>query len=587
MTLGIRASRAHERHSAGRAGQIAGALLLLCMGIGSQAQQQARNAKGVASVPWWKHAVIYELYPRSFADSNGDGIGDLAGIQSRLGYLHDLGIDAIWIAPCFPSPQKDFGYDVSDYVDIDPMYGTLADFDRMREEADAQHVRIILDLVLNHSSDQHPWFLNSRSSRNASKRNWYIWRDGKATGGPPSNWISDFGGSAWAFDATTRQFYYHYFEAAQPDLNWRNPAVRDAMFDVTRFWYQHGVAGFRLDAVDTLFEDPGLRDNPTKPGKNELGDPDMTNQYNDKLPENHQVLRELRKVADAHNGVLIGETWTTDVAELKEYYGAHDDELQLPMDFLFLTVDSLSAAKFRAQIASIESSGEWPVFVMSNHDRVRAYTRYGDGVHNDSIAKLLAAMMLTLRGTPILYYGEEIGMENNDPKRKEDVVDPLGLPNWPAVKGRDGERTPMQWSTGPNAAFTTGKPWLPISSSAATHNVATELKEPSSVLNFYRNLLALRHTNSALLDGSYVALAQSDPDVLAYLRRTKDHTVLIALNFSGHAVTVRPELAANKISRSAGRPLLTTANSDWSGLADDVLTLGPYSVYITELDAQP
>jgi len=536
-------------------------------------------AQAQSSAPWWKHAVFYELYPRSFADSNGDGVGDLNGIRSKLGYLHDLGIDAIWISPCFPSPQKDFGYDVSNYVDIDPMYGTLADFDRMRSEADAQHIRIILDFVLNHTSDQHPWFLNSRSARDSSKRDWYIWRDGKAGGAPPNNWISDFGGSAWTFDEKTRQFYYHYFEIAQPDLNWRNPEVRKAMLDVTRFWYARGVAGFRLDAVDTLYEDPALHDNPVKPGSQTTGDPDMTNLYNDKLPENHEVLRDLRTIADQHNAVLIGETWTTDVAELKEYYGAHDDELQLPMDFLFMTVDSLSAPKFRAQIASIENSGEWPVFVMSNHDRTRAYSRYGDGVHNDDIAKLLAAMYLTLRGTPIMYYGEEIGMENNDPKRKEDVIDPFGLPNWPENKGRDGERTPMQWSEAPNADFTTAKPWLPVPASYKSHNVADERKQPNSVLNFYKQLLALRHTNPALLEGDYVPVAENDPNVIAYLRRAGGHTVLVALNLSNAAVEFRPQLEPLQLNSAV--PLLTTSSK--RSTSAGVLALGPYSVYIGEL----
>ncbi len=547
-----------------------------------------QNANSGTVTPWWKHAVFYELYPRSFMDSNGDGIGDLNGIRSRMEYLHDLGVDAIWVSPCFPSPQKDFGYDVSNYVDIDPMYGTLGDFDRMRAEADTQQVRLVLDLVLNHTSDQHPWFLNSRTSRTASKRDWYIWRDGKANGKSPNNWISDFGGSAWTLDATTHQFYYHYFEAAQPDLNWRNPAVQTAMFDVTRFWYDRGVAGFRLDAVDTLFEDPALRDNPTKPGKGELGDPDMTNLYNDKLEENHRVLRDLRKVADEHNAVLIGETWTSNVAELKQYYGAHNDELELPMDFLFMTVDTLSAPKFRAQINAIEGSGEWPVFVMSNHDRVRAYTRYGDGVHNDSIAKVLAGMYLTLRGTPILYYGEEIGMENNDPKRKEDVVDPLGLPNWPTVKGRDGERTPMQWTGGPNAGFTTGKPWLPVPPSATTHNVADEWKDPASVLSFYRQLLALRHSNAALLDGEYLPLVENDPNVVAYLRRAGKETVLVALNLSNTSAQVRPELARYNLAADAMvTPLLTTTRAGWTTQATETLRLDPFSVYIAAVRALP
>ena len=397
----------------------------MCLALSfSMAQEQPVDAEGHA---WWQHAVFYEVYPRSFADSNGDGIGDLKGIESKLNYLKQLGVDAIWITPCYPSPQIDFGYDVSDYENIDPMYGTLEDFDHLAKTAKKRHIRIIMDFVLNHTSDQHPWFLDSKSSRTSAHRDWYIWRDGKSDGQPPNNWISGFGGSTWKFDPTTGQYYYHYFATAQPDLNWRNPAVEKAMFDVTRFWYKHGVSGFRLDAVDLLFEDPDLRDNPVLPGTNELGDPKTDEKYNDKLPENHHALRGLRKVADESDAVLVGETYTESAAELKQYYGTHNDEIQLPMDFMFCTLDKLSAGEFRKQIALAESTGGWPTYVIGNHDMARSLMRYGDGTHNDQIAKLMAGLYLTLRGTPIMYYGEEIGMENNDPARKEDVKDPMGI----------------------------------------------------------------------------------------------------------------------------------------------------------------
>ena len=313
----------------------ASALLILSLCVVSSfssAQSKPVDAEGHQ---WWQHAVFYEIYPRSFADSNNDGIGDLKGIESKLGYLQKLGVDAIWITPCYPSPQVDFGYDVSDYESIDPMYGTLADFDHLAEAAKKKHIRIIMDFVINHTSDQHPWFLDSKLSRTSSHRDWYIWRDGKGDGDPPNNWISGFGGSTWKLDPTTGQYYYHYFATAQPDLNWRNPLVEKAMFDVTRFWYKHGVSGFRLDAVDLLFEDPELRDNPVLAGKNEMGDPKTKEIYNDKLPENHDVLRRLRVVADENNAVLVGETYTDSAAELKEYYGGHNDEIQLPMDFMF------------------------------------------------------------------------------------------------------------------------------------------------------------------------------------------------------------------------------------------------------------
>lgn len=481
--------------------------------------------------PWWKHAVFYEVYPRSFADSNGDGIGDLNGITSKLDYLQELGVDAIWITPCFPSPQVDFGYDISDYENIDPMYGTLADFDRLVSEAKKRNIRVILDYVINHTSDQHPWFIDSRSSRASAYRDWYIWRDGQGPGVPPNNWLSTFGLPAWKFDPKTNQYYYHYFYPQQPDLNWRNPAVEKAMFDVTRFWYKRGVAGFRLDAVDSLFEDPDLTDNPVLPGEDNFGRHNMEEKYNKKLPEVHFALQRLREVADEYGAVLIGETWTSEVKELERYYGENGNELQLPMD-LMLTNLPLSAEVFREHIKAVDSARGWPTYVITNHDIRRSYSRYGDGVHNDDIAKMMAGLYLTLRGTAIMYYGEEIGMANNDPKRKEDVKDPVGLLGWPLEKGRDGERTPMQWNSGRNAGFTTGKPWLPIPDSAKTHNVETESANPNSILSFYKEAIRLRKTEPALLEGSYIPLNESDQNVLSYLRKGTTGTVLVVLNFS-------------------------------------------------------
>jgi alpha-glucosidase len=544
----------------------------------SAAAQTPANPVDAEGHAWWQHAVFYEIYPRSFADSNHDGVGDLKGITSKLDYLKDLGIDAIWISPCFPSPQVDFGYDVSDYQNIDPMYGTLADFDTLASEAKKRNIRIILDFVVNHSSHQHKWFLDSRSSRNSSYRDWYIWRDGKGPGQPPNNWVSIFGGSAWKFDPTTNQYYYHYFYAEQPDLNWRNPAVKDAMFDVTRWWYHRGVAGFRLDAVDTLFEDPALKDNPLLPGKDKLGDPNEDQRYNSKLPEVHDALRGLRKVADENNAVLIGETWTADIAELNRYYGEGNNELQMPMDFLFTTVNKLSPADFRKQIAAVDGASGWPVFVISNHDIVRSADRYGDGKHNDQIAKVMAALYLTLRGTPIMYYGEEIGMKTTPPTRKEDVKDPIGRVGWPLEKGRDGERTPMQWDGTENAGFTTAKPWLPVPPTYKTHNVADESKDPNSVLEFYRSVLKLRHTNPALLEGSYAALNESDPHVLSYLRSYQGHTVLVALNMSASAQKVNFEIS--KQGFSSAQSLLATPKSSVNG---DEVTLEPFGVFIGQL----
>jgi alpha-glucosidase len=356
-------------------------------------------------------------------DSNGDGIGDLNGIESKLDYLKTLGVDAIWLTPCYPSPHVDFGYDVSDYQNIDPMYGTLADFDRLQAAAKKRGIRIIMDFVMNHTSDQHPWFLESRSSRTSAKRDWYMWHDGKAPGVPPNNWLSTFGGSAWTFDSKTGQYYYHYFYPQQPDLNWRNPAVHEAMFDVTRWWYKRGVAGFRLDAVDTLFEDPTLRDNPVLPGLNKFGDPNEQDLYNTKLPEVHDVLRDLRKVADESSAVLIGETWTKDVNELKQYYGEHNDELQMPMDFMFTKVDKLSPPEFRRQIAAVDSAGGWPVFVLSNHDIVRSYVRYGDGQHNDAIAKLMASLYASRHAHHVLRRRDRNDKQRPGPQRRREGPD--------------------------------------------------------------------------------------------------------------------------------------------------------------------
>ncbi len=550
--------------------------ILLCP-LFAGAQTKAVDAEGHQ---WWQHAVFYEIYPRSFADSNNDGVGDLNGITSKMGYLHDLGVDAIWITPCYPSPQVDFGYDVSNYQDIDPMYGTLADFDHMVAEGKKDGVRIIMDFVPNHTSDRHPWFLDSKSSRTSAHRDWYVWRDGKGPGQPPNNWISLFGGSGWKFDATTKQYYYDFFYAAQPDLNWRNPIVEKAMLDTMGWWYKRGVAGFRLDAVDTLFEDPALHDDPVLPGKNKQGDPNTDNKYNTNLPEVHTELKKMRAVADKSGAVLIGETWTATIAQLDKYYGDGGNELQMPMDFMFATVNKLSAPEFRKQVGTVNSAKGWPVFVISNHDIVRSYNRYGDGKHNDAIAKLMATFYLTLRGTPIMYYGEEIGMENNDPKRKEDVQDPIGKTGWPAEKGRDGERTPMQWDGAPNAGFSQKTPWLPVPASYATHNVASELKDPDSVLSVYKKVLALRHTNAALREGTYTALNEDDPSVMSYLRSYKGKAVLVVLNMSDAPRTVKFDLAKQGFPTFMLTPLVGSAEVGKNG----TVALAPFGAVVAEVN---
>jgi alpha-glucosidase len=562
-----------------RSSLILSLLLVLFFPFVSAAQPQPVDAEGYR---WWQHAVFYEIYPRSFADSNNDGIGDLNGISSKMSYLHKLGVDAIWITPCYPSPQVDFGYDVTDYRNIDPMYGSLSDFDHMVAEGRKHRVRIILDFVPNHTSDQHPWFLDSKSSPTAAHRDWYIWRDGKAPGQPPNNWISIFGGSAWTLDSNTNQYYYHFFYAQQPDLNWRNPAVEEVMLDTTRWWYKRGVSGFRLDSVGTLFEDPALRDNPVLPGTNAQSDPNMENRYNTNLPEVHEELQKLRKVADESGAVLIGETWTSDVAELDRYYGQNGNELQMPMDFMFMMVDKLSPSEFRRQIAAVESAHGWPVFVIGNHDKVRSYNRYGDGKHNDAIAKLMGAFYLTIRGTPIMYYGEEIGMENNDPASKEEVKDPIGRTGWPEEKGRDGERTPMQWNTAPNAGFSKANPWLPVPPSYQTHNVATESKDPNSILSLYKKVLALRHTNEALLEGTYTALNEENPNVMSYLRSYKGKAVLVALNMSAS-----PQKAVFDLSRQGfGLARMKTLISSESSAKGNEVSLAPFGLLIASISVR-
>ena len=547
---------------------------------GQQSQQAAND-------PWWKHAVIYEIYPRSFQDSNGDGVGDINGITQRLDYLRDLGVDAIWITPMYPSPQIDFGYDIADYTAIDPQYGTMADFDRLVKEAKARNIRVIMDFVANHTSDQNPWFIESRSSRTNPKHDWYIWRDGKGPGQPPNNWLSWFGHSAWTFDAKSGQYYYHYFYPQQPDLNWRNPQVRQAMMDVLRFWMDRGVAGFRIDAVSRLYEDPNLHDDPLLPGKNAYGDPNIEHKYTDNLPEVHDSLREMRQVVDQYPGnpVLISEADEPNIDELTKMYGSKLDEIQLPMDFQVADVNQLSAVRFRELIDQIDHNavGGQPYFFFNNHDQDRTWNRYGDGVHNDDIAKLMAALLLTTRATPQMYYGEEIGMVTTPPTRKEDVKDPIGKIGWPKEKGRDGERTPMQWNTSKNAGFSTSaKPWLPVPMSYTKRNVAVEGKDPNSILNFYKRLIVLRRDQLALRDGSYQALNREDADVLSYLRKNPQsgESVLVVLNMGGKPKTLAFDLKAEGISRSSATPLLSNPSVSVAAVPLNAVPVAPFGTFI-------
>ena len=540
-----------------------------------------------SSDPWWKHAVVYEIYPRSFQDSDGDGVGDINGITSRLDYLKDLGVNAIWITPMYPSPQVDFGYDISDYETIDPQYGTMQDFDHLASEAKKRDIRIIMDYVPNHTSDQHPWFKESASSRTNPKRDWYIWRDGKGPGKPPNNWQSWFGHSAWQFDAKTGQWYYHHFYVQQPDLNWRNPEVRKAMYDVIRFWLDRGVSGFRVDAVSRLFEDPNLHDDPILPGKNAYGDPNIQHKYTDNLPQIHEVLREIRQVADHYPGdpVLISEADEPTIGELLKMYGPNNDEVQLPMDFPVADVNRLSVPEFRRLLDEVEFNplqGQ-PYFFFSNHDQVREWDRYGDGVHHDQIAKLMATLLLTTRATPQMYYGQEIGMRTTPPTRKEDVKDPVGITGWPKDKGRDGERTPMQWDDSQNAGFSkAAKPWLPVPPSYTEYNVDAEKRDPESIFNFYQHVIALRNNVPALRNGEYVAVNRGDQNVLAYLRKDPacGDSVLVALNMSSQPRRLKFQLSGFGITGPEARVLLAAPGQAGSEVKLDQVMLAPFAVFI-------
>jgi alpha-glucosidase len=428
------------------------ALILSTLPAASPALAQQTSNRPTAGSPWWKGAVIYEIYPRSFQDSNGDGIGDLNGITSRLDYLKSLGVNAIWLSPIYPSPQVDFGYDISDYEGIDPQYGTMADFDRLVAEAKKRDIRILMDMVLNNTSDKHPWFIESRSSKDNPKRDWYMWHDPGPNGGPPNNWQSDFGHSAWQLDPKTGQYYYHKFYIQQPDLNWNNPAVRKAMYGAVRFWIDRGVAGFRLDAITTLFEDPKLTndkeilDASGKTTTNNYGDIALDDKETNNLPEVHDVLRELRQVTDSYKGrhvVLIGETYLSNIGDLRKMYGAHNDELQLPMDMQVGFINRLDVKLFRQRIGEAEAdlNGNEPLFVFDNHDNAR-WDRYGDGIHNEDIGRVLATILFASRDTALMYYGDEIGMVTTPPHGKKTCATPSALPAGPKTKAATASAHP-------------------------------------------------------------------------------------------------------------------------------------------------
>ncbi len=598
---------------------LACAVLPLCALLPTSAQSPGKpsvpvSAPSTGANIWWKHAAIYEIYPRSYQDSNGDGIGDLNGIASRLGYLQNLGIEAIWIAPMYPSPQVDFGYDISDYTAVDPQYGTLADMDRLISQAKTRNIRVILDMVLNHTSDKHQWFVESASSRTNPKADWYDWNDGIPvdTPGvtdyqrkylhegrvPPNNWVSGFGGSAWEWVPARKQFYYHRFYKQQPDLNWSNPAVEKACFDAMRFWLDRGVAGFRLDAIPTLFEDPQLRNEPETGGLNEQGDPNLKNIYTDNLPAVHDVIRRMRAMTAAYPGdrVLIGETYLPNTAALEQWYGGSAmDELNLPMDMLVGIhgkVEQLDATSMRSHIEEAETQlhGAQPLFVFDNHDNVRSIDRYAPAsatpVDRARISKLLAAILLTSRATALMYQGEELGQPTTTPVRVEDVKDPIGITGWPKEKGRDGERTPMQWTAGPQSGFSTNaRTWLPIPASYTSINVQSELKDPNSQLEWYSHLLALRRTNPALHDGGMTMLDPTNPNVLSWLRSTgpDQPAVVVSMNFTAQPQTVSLDLTSTGIQARRIKTLLTEDPSLQTTSNLQSITLPPYATWIVSV----
>jgi alpha-glucosidase len=476
---------------------------------------------------WWQDGIFYQVYPRSFQDSDGDGVGDLDGIRRRLDHLVWFGIDGLWISPIYPSPMADFGYDISDYRNIDPLFGTLAGFDRLLAEAHARGLRVILDFVPNHTSDRHPWFLASRSSRMSPKRNWYIWRDPAQGGGPPNNWLANFGGSAWTFDDTSGQYYYHAFLPQQPDLNWRNPDVRAAMMDTLRFWLERGVDGFRVDVMWLLIKDEQFRDNPPNPLW-QPGQPSidrLVQLYSADRPETLEVVAEMRSVLDRYpERVLIGELYLP-LERLIAYYGNDLAGANLPFNFqlIFTPWKAAEIARTIAQYEAALPAGGWPNWVLGNHDQRRLATRVGA-----ADARLAAMLLLTLRGTPTLYYGDELGLENVTipPDRAQDPWER----NEPGL-GRDPARTPMPWDDTPNAGFTTGHPWLPLNPDHTTRNVATLAADPSSILTLYRRLIALRRAHPALHAGDCVAVGAAD-DVLTYQRQLAGAAFLVLLNFA-------------------------------------------------------
>src|SRR5690349_16790746 len=570
----------------------------------------------MSNLKWWQTAVFYQIYPRSFADGNGDGIGDFKGIIEKLDYLSDLGVDGIWLSPHFPSPNWDCGYDISDYTGVAPEYGTLEDFKTFLREAHARNIRVILDLVLNHTSDEHSWFLESKSNRNNPKADWYIWVDS-----PPNNWQSCFDGPAWTYAPERDQYYYHYFMKQQPDLNWHNPKVKQAMWEAVRFWLELGVDGYRLDAIGTIYEDPNLtpHDVPldltglrqaselakTAPQKKRVFKywQDMfKNQWGQ--PGLHELMKELRALIDEYPGdrMLVGED--DNIA----YMGNGNDELHLVFNFPLMLTERITPSHIRRnqkerlpQLDALPVRG-WPCNTLGNHDNSRLHTRYGDKQHDAALARLHAALVLTLRGTPFLYNGEEIGMTDlilSDPTRLRDtmatwyyerLVNEGGLESQEAAiragtMSRDKNRTPMQWSNNPNAGFSPAnvETWLPFNPNYKNGiNVRDQQHNPSSLLNYYKHLLQVRINSPALIEGEYIPLNNTAKDYLAFIRKSDEQTVLVVLNFS----TQKLELDFSRTTQIKGHDLqilFSSAERLKAAKPPHGLTINPFEVFIAEV----
>ncbi|MDJ1496738.1 alpha-amylase family glycosyl hydrolase [Cytophagaceae bacterium DM2B3-1] len=487
---------------------------------------------------WWQTGVVYQIYPRSFQDSNGDGIGDLQGILKRLDYLQWMGVDAVWISPIYPSPMADFGYDISDYTGIHPLFGSLDDFDRLIQEVHARKMKLILDLVPNHTSDQHPWFLESRSSRDNPKRDWYIWKNPRPDGGLPNNWLSVFGGSGWEWDEKTEQYYYHAFLKEQPDLNWRHPEVQQAMLNVMRFWLDRGVDGFRIDVMWHMIKDLQLRDNPVNPDyQNHMATYEqLLPVYSTDQPEVHEIVQKMRKLLDSYTDrMMIGEIYLP-IHKLVTYYGIDGKGAHLPFNFQLISLPweaKVIAAAIDQYEGALPANG-WPNWVLGNHDQPRITSRVGI-----QQARVAAMLLLTLRGTPTIYYGDEIGMRDV-PIPFQEVQDPQGL-NMPDKNlSRDPARTPMQWDASLQAGFTEGKPWLRLDRAFQRTNVQLQKEDPYSMLLLYKRLIDLRHNEPSLTVGDYTPVC-SDNQMLAFTRQAEGHPkFLIILNLSHRPCYFKP-----------------------------------------------